>query len=318
MHDNRITETSAFAPAQHVADRRAVADTFNRMAADYDCLNDEWYPYLYAQIDAIIRKHLANRPVGLALDAGCGTGIQSLLLASLGYRVVGIDIARELLLRAASKSRASHASAQFAEADVEHLPFGDRKFDVVCCCGSTLSFVPEWRNALGEFSRVLKPGGLLLLEVENRWNLDLVWSLIDSLIGGRLGLGESPSVAWRNLWKDPAHGIDIDFPFDLGSETEPTELKNMHCFTLSELQSVAASTGLSLHASYGLHAVTNILPSTVLHSPRLRPGLKVVARALAAVDARCKSIWPFRQSGCSLFGVYIQATGYTDPVRGMR
>ena len=71
----------------------------NMMAEEYDDLSDLWYPWLFATIHQFIAENLPEnlqtRP--RAVDAGCGTGFQSFLLARAGFDVTGCDIADKLV-----------------------------------------------------------------------------------------------------------------------------------------------------------------------------------------------------------------------------
>src|SRR5579863_7993860 len=85
---------------------QSVRQIFNDMAPEYDHLQDLWYRYSFSRINNIIRKRFARTGPGhpaLVIDVGCGTGIQSLTFAELGYSVVGIDIAEDLLRIAEGK-----------------------------------------------------------------------------------------------------------------------------------------------------------------------------------------------------------------------
>src|SRR5437763_751468 len=86
-------------------DPRHVAAAHNQMAAEYDQLNDLWYPWLFARIHEFVAErlppHRSRRP--RAVDAGCGTGFQSFLLARAGCEVIGVDLAETLLALAREK-----------------------------------------------------------------------------------------------------------------------------------------------------------------------------------------------------------------------
>ena len=65
---------------------------FDAMAASYDEL-EPWYEHLYARLHRIVRDALGRAAPGArALDAGCGTGFQTAILAELGYRPHGLDL----------------------------------------------------------------------------------------------------------------------------------------------------------------------------------------------------------------------------------
>lgn len=102
------------------------------------------------------------------LDVGCGTGFFSLLLAGLGHRATGIDVAAAMLERARDKAVAAGLTADFRSADAEMLPFPDASFDLVIE-RHLIWTLPRPAVALGEWARVLRPNGRLVL-VEGHWD----------------------------------------------------------------------------------------------------------------------------------------------------
>jgi ubiquinone/menaquinone biosynthesis C-methylase UbiE len=102
-----------------------------------------------------------------ALDVGCGTGFFALLLAGLGHRPVGVDLADAMLARAREKADAAGLDVDFRSADAEHLPFAEGSFDLVIE-RHVIWTLPDPPRALAEWARVLRPGGRLVL-VEGDW-----------------------------------------------------------------------------------------------------------------------------------------------------
>lgn len=103
---------------------------------------------------------LEVRPEHCVLDAGCGSGTLSLPIAAAGCREVhAVDIAANALDPAVA---ARHPNLRFQQMNVEALTFPDATFDRVVCM-ETLEHLLAPERALQEFSRVLKPGGRLVL-----------------------------------------------------------------------------------------------------------------------------------------------------------
>ena len=102
-----------------------------------------------------------------ALDVGCGTGFFSLLLAELGHRPTGVDVAESMLARTREKAAAAGLTVDLRLADTEALPFPDDSFDLVIE-RHVIWTLPEPTRALSEWARVLRPGGQLIL-VEGEW-----------------------------------------------------------------------------------------------------------------------------------------------------
>jgi ubiquinone/menaquinone biosynthesis C-methylase UbiE len=286
-----------------------VAMIFNEMAGEYDNLKDLWYGYTFGEIERVLRANFSlgtsAGPQHTALDVGCGTGIQSLVLAELGYRVEGIDIADNLISVAKKKlCAAGYADAHFQHADATSLPFDDCIANVVNCCGPTLSFIAEWRLALREISRCLKPGGRLLLEVEGKWTLDMFWEVLNALTGNCLGYDKSLGNALKQFlppW-NVGHRTDYSFVRESG-ETVTMPLK---LFTAGELNRELASVGLSVESRWGLHFLTNLIPSTVLHHAEVPRSVRTLFHWLACLERCVYNTWPFNALACSLLVVAVK------------
>jgi len=280
-----------------------VRSIFNEMAAEYDRLRDLWYRYTFGSIDVILSREFQCSHKGnykpLALDIGCGTGIQSLRLASMGYKVVGIDVADELLRIARLKlAKAGYHDAEFYITDAQSLPFSDAIADCVNCCGPTLSFVPDWRKALSEMARCLKPGGRLLLEVEGKWNLDLFWEIINAIGFNLLGYNESLLTAFSHLLPPWHVGHVISYSFKLHSGE--SILMPLKLFSAAELARELRDVGLVQDKRWGLHVLTNLIPSTILHKPDPGHLLELIFGRLASLEKHVNGCWPFNALGCSL------------------
>jgi SAM-dependent methyltransferase len=81
--------------------------------------------------------HLASegRFAGTVLDAGCGTGENTLHVASLGLSVLGVDVAETALAIARRKAHDRGIEVEFAAADALHLDRLRRSFETVLDCG---------------------------------------------------------------------------------------------------------------------------------------------------------------------------------------
>ncbi len=287
--------------------RNRVAGLFNRMASEYDRLDDELYSHILRQIEQVLRRHFPAGGGRRALDVGCGTGFQTLLLESLGWSTTGVDIAADLLNCTRGKLGQAGLPCRLGIADARGLPFPDATFDLVNCCGSTLSFIDDYSRALREMTRVLRPGGSLVVEVEQRWNLDLIWALLDSLAGGPLGYEQGVGEALSNLTRSWSGGIVIDYPYTRLDGT--VEHLPLRCFSPRELRRSCRSLGLETVHSYGIHSITNLLPSPWLGDPGLRPALRRIARRLARVEEDWMGTWPMDRLGGTLMLVLNKRAG---------
>src|SRR4051812_6275932 len=83
-------------------------------------------PYVHPQVMDRVRRHLelAN-PVPLALDVGCGTGQSTVALSEIAERVVGTDIAVEMVRLAPRSDGTSYVVSRS-----EEMPFASGVFDL--------------------------------------------------------------------------------------------------------------------------------------------------------------------------------------------
>jgi len=107
---------------------------------------------------------LADAPAGASiLDIPCGGGFALRgLLPGQAVHYVAADISPYMLGQARRQAarRGVHDAIEFVEADVTALQFADNSFDL-CVTYNGLHCLPDPRAALGELTRVLKPGGTL-------------------------------------------------------------------------------------------------------------------------------------------------------------
>jgi len=88
----------------------------------------------------VARLALKGGFAGTVLDAGCGTGENTLLVAALGLPVLGVDVAETALSMAREKAAERGIAAEFAWADALRLERLGRRFDTVLDCGLFHSF----------------------------------------------------------------------------------------------------------------------------------------------------------------------------------
>ncbi|WP_404442281.1 class I SAM-dependent methyltransferase [Sutcliffiella horikoshii] len=94
------------------------------------------------------------------LDAGCGDGFGSFLLAENGYYVTGVDIAEAMIERAV-KNRV-HTKIKFKKGSLTELPLEAHSMDAVMAINS-IEWVEQPIQVLEQFHKVLKPEGKLYL-----------------------------------------------------------------------------------------------------------------------------------------------------------
>jgi ubiquinone/menaquinone biosynthesis C-methylase UbiE len=134
-----------------------------RVMQRYD-LTAEMYEERYAgEQKAKYEMALENLDVsgGTFLDVGCGSGLFFREVAAQSGMVVGVDISRNLLLKAKEQADGLE-NILILQADADHLPFKDGCFDVVFAF-TVLQNMPKPAVTLKEFTRVARLGSRVVV-----------------------------------------------------------------------------------------------------------------------------------------------------------
>ncbi|WP_164491814.1 class I SAM-dependent methyltransferase [Staphylospora marina] len=116
------------------------------------------------ELAAVMAYKGKARPGQTALDIGCGTGRETVFLAGMGYRAIGVDLSPTALKLAGQRVKETGIQAEFLQADVTSLPLEDESVDFANDQGC-FHAVPDEAKAgyASELYRVLKPGGEFFL-----------------------------------------------------------------------------------------------------------------------------------------------------------
>lgn len=176
-------------------DAESVREAYRRWAGIYDAV--------FGGVSAHGRRRAVeevNRLPGTrVLEVGVGTGL-ALPRYRGDKRVVGIDLSRAMLEKAAQRVREERLGhvVGLAEMDAERMAFGDGVFDIAVAM-FTASVVPDAKRLYAEMSRVVRPGGHLLFvnhfaaEDGPRWWLERAMAPLSRLLGWH------PDFALRDL-----------------------------------------------------------------------------------------------------------------------
>jgi ubiquinone/menaquinone biosynthesis C-methylase UbiE len=193
------------------SDRQApVTDYFEKDAAFWDELyrRDDVFSVIHRERTARAIAEVGRLPFiagSRVLEVGCGAGLMAIAMATRGSLVEATDSTPamvELTRRnAAQAGLASRLTASIA--DAHNLAYPDAMFDVVVALG-VLPWLHSPTVGLKEMTRVLRPGGYLVANTDNRARLThLVDPLFNPLlqpVRRRLGHGRQDGASTTTTW----------------------------------------------------------------------------------------------------------------------
>lgn len=131
---------------------------FDRAAEYYDATRALPADAMDALTGVLVAELAAARQP--CLEIGVGTGRIALPLHERGIRLAGADIAEAMLRRLVANADGA-LPFPLLRADATRLPVADGSFGSVLAV-HVLHLIPQWRDAVGEAMRVLRPGGVLI------------------------------------------------------------------------------------------------------------------------------------------------------------
>ncbi|MGA7161076.1 MAG: class I SAM-dependent methyltransferase [Bacteroidota bacterium] len=142
---------------------------YDTLAEDYDTMTGFDKRFIHEK--PFFNLLMQRFGITTALDAGAGTGFHSLLLGQLGARMTAVEVSKKMVVRLKAHAKERRLNIDVIESSFQNLPKGlNKKFDAVLCMGNSLPHLltyGELVQSLKNFSAVLHPGGVLLLQLLN-------------------------------------------------------------------------------------------------------------------------------------------------------
>ncbi|NLW65795.1 MAG: class I SAM-dependent methyltransferase [Clostridiales bacterium] len=150
--------------------QKLIDDQWTEASDNYDnIIHDELNSFRVKAWTDLILENAPKKPVLDILDCGCGPAFFSILLSRAGHRVVGLDGSEGMLNHATQNALQYDVHPLFVRGDCHDLPFPDNSFDLVVSRNVTHT-LRNHRQVYGQWLRVLRPGGKLLIFDAN-WHL---------------------------------------------------------------------------------------------------------------------------------------------------
>jgi ubiquinone/menaquinone biosynthesis C-methylase UbiE len=164
---------------------------YEDLSQRYDVQRSNPYFRLIEQLELeVLRRHIGSTEERL-LEIGCGTGIFLKHLQSYDVSLHGLDYAAGMLQVA--RRELDLRVVVLVEGDGQTLPYADGSFDTVYSF-KVLAHLPRTDCALREIRRVLRPGGVAILEFYNRHSIRYLLHR-----GGYFHQWQSPREVWAQV-----------------------------------------------------------------------------------------------------------------------
>jgi 2-polyprenyl-3-methyl-5-hydroxy-6-metoxy-1,4-benzoquinol methylase len=163
--------------------------------------NERFYELAFENI----LEKIQPPPGSVFLEVGCGPGFHAMRLARRGYKVKAVDFSDAVLDVARENVRAAGLEhlVDVEREDLIDLSYDDRSFGYVLCWG-VLMHVPKVERAIAELSRIVAPGGHLVVHEGNIHSPEAIAIVAAKRIARRSGLCHTP--AGVEHWKETPAG----------------------------------------------------------------------------------------------------------------
>jgi SAM-dependent methyltransferase len=200
-----------------------------------------------SEAEALAAAALAGvEPPAELLDAPTGFGRHAVPLAKHGFRVTGVDRS-EVQLAEARRHAGDGEWPRLLREDFRQLSFPDASFDAVLCLFTSIGYRGEEgdRQAFGEFLRVLRPGGALVIEVLHRDRLMAIFQerSWDPVADGAVRLEE-------RRFDYVAGEIETELTYLAAGERQSVTF-HLRVYTATELVKLIAKTGYGVIDCFG-------------------------------------------------------------------
>jgi SAM-dependent methyltransferase len=263
---------------------------------------DEFWPgrRYEDQSDRIALRALLPAAGGRLMDVGAGFG--RLADEYGGYREVVLVDPSPAMLEGARERLGSDPRIAFLSGTAQHLPVADASVDVLVCV-RTLHHVGDLRPVISEFARVLRPGGVLVMETANKRNLKavLAW-LLRRRDSSPLRRG---SETYVDLTLLPHRGRPPKRPADPGEvSARPWTSSVSYLHAPADVRTWLAEAGFAVRRARSVALlrpgfVTRHVPMSLLVAleRRLQPALAAVTPGPSMVLQAVRTVRPGRPAG---------------------
>ncbi|MDO8682311.1 MAG: methyltransferase domain-containing protein [Armatimonadota bacterium] len=206
-----------------------------------------WVEY----VEDILRR--INYHPSNVLDAACGTGNASEILAEFGYKVTGVDISPGMIEVAKVKTRML-GEVEYLVQDLAEM-YLNRKFDLIVCVFDSLNYITDpdrLQMAIERVSEHLVPDGVFIFDVNTPYALSHGF-----FNQSNLGSRKYPKYVWSCAYDRPTRICTVTMVFEVLEGKEKRQFTEMHhqrAYEIDELREMVAKAGMQVIDTF--HAYT--------------------------------------------------------------
>ncbi|MCX6346149.1 MAG: class I SAM-dependent methyltransferase [Armatimonadetes bacterium] len=215
---------------------------FEEIADHYDALmSGVPYKLWVKYIEGLLKRY--DFKPETVLDVACGTGNVSELLASMGYDVVGIDIAADMI----KVAKAKNSKVEYHTQDVAELDLDGRKFDLAISLFDSLNYITDLAQLAEGIRRVgehMVDGGMFIFDVNTEYAL--AHHFFDQ---ANISPDRYPKYIWNSEYDYSTRICRINMTFEVLENNEKRQFKEVHVqrgHSITELTMMLIDAGFEL------------------------------------------------------------------------
>ena len=192
------------------------------------------------------------------LDVGCGSGIVTLKLKKAGFKVTGVDISEEMLLKAGQRAINQNLNVDFIRQDMKSLKFFEKvSFITVINDGLNYLKQADLVKTFKSFYKCLSPNGTLIFDISSSYKLKTV--LGNNMYGDN---SENLSYMWFNTLNEDSVDLSVTF-FEKQGDTyvRHDEVQTQYIHDMQAVITALSAAGFKLVSVTGAYG-EEVTPTT--------------------------------------------------------
>lgn len=180
-----------------------------------DNSRDFWWIQLNRRKNAVfeILDTYSAKASASVLEVGCGPGGMTESILNRLLDVFCLDISMPMIIKTKKMSeKYVPGGVPCFQGEIDDLPFTNNTFDVVICVG-VLEYLESDDRAVKELSRVVKPGGIVIISLPNIMRVNIIFDPYYYIF--RL-----PRYLWNIIWKKSPRTVSSVITKDFGKNTD--------------------------------------------------------------------------------------------------